>query len=232
MAMRQPSIGSGWQNGISSCVRLTAIVPAMIAVSTIAALRAAQARGAQLRRDVGREAHAAFGARRARGGGLAGDVDHRGTALRIEVGQRFAGFFMGIVDARLSSGGALAAHAGRALRAWKRARPPGRRSRRAACRASACAHPPIRNISTCRATRSPRHASRCSGRRVASTRARARAARPRPATTQAADRGRRAANRQVYSWPSADTRARWQSPQNGSLTELTKPTSPCPSSNA
>ena len=43
-------------------VRLTAIVPAMIAVSTIAALRAAQPAGAQLRGDVGGKAHAAFGA--------------------------------------------------------------------------------------------------------------------------------------------------------------------------
>src|SRR4030095_6015581 len=31
-----PSIGKGWQNGIRSQVFLTAIVPAMIAVSTIA----------------------------------------------------------------------------------------------------------------------------------------------------------------------------------------------------
>src|SRR3546814_20072744 len=33
--MRTPSMGSGWQNGISSWVRLTAMVPAMIAVSTL-----------------------------------------------------------------------------------------------------------------------------------------------------------------------------------------------------
>src|SRR5690349_3910825 len=38
---RQPSIGSGWQKGINSCVRLTAIVPAMIAVSTTAPLAVA-----------------------------------------------------------------------------------------------------------------------------------------------------------------------------------------------
>ena len=38
------------------------------------------------------------------------------------------------------------------------------------------------------------------------------------------------ANRQVYRRPSAETRARWQSPQKVSLTELTKPISPRPSS--
>jgi hypothetical protein len=31
--------------------------------------------------------------------------------------------------------------------------------------------------------------------------------------------------------PSAESRARWQSPQNGSLTDEMKPISPCPSSN-
>jgi len=43
---RQPSIGSGWQNGISSCVRFTAMVAAMIAVSTTGpfALRRPEAR--------------------------------------------------------------------------------------------------------------------------------------------------------------------------------------------
>ena len=41
-----------------------------------------------------------------------------------------------------------------------------------------------------------------------------------------------AANRQVNNEPSEESRAREQSPQNGWLTEETKPTSPWPSSNA
>ena len=97
-----------------------------------------------------------------------------------------------------------------------------------------------------------RHLSRPPGtsRRLAPRRAAAprdlavaiRAARPRcasapPATSSPCRTAARrswpsAANRQVYSVPSADTRARWQSPQNGALTELTKPTSPAPSSYA
>ena len=67
IAMRQPSIGSGWQNGISSCVRLTAIVPAMIAVSTMPPLALLRPLARSCARHVGRETHAAFGAGLARG---------------------------------------------------------------------------------------------------------------------------------------------------------------------
>jgi hypothetical protein len=80
-------MGSGWQNGIRSHVRLTAMVPAMIAVSTIAPflLRSLLARNCAAT-SAGKP-HAAFGARRTRGGGLGRDVDHRGMARGIEVRQ-------------------------------------------------------------------------------------------------------------------------------------------------
>ena len=65
MAMLHPSIGSGWQKGIRSHVRLTAMVPATIAVSTIAPflLRSLLARNCAATSAGKRTRHSALAAR-------------------------------------------------------------------------------------------------------------------------------------------------------------------------
>ena len=75
----------GWQSGISSCVFLAAMMPAMRAVASTSPFLAV-ARLDQ-RQRAGRHGDEALGARRALRDGLVRDVDHARLALVVEMGE-------------------------------------------------------------------------------------------------------------------------------------------------
>ena len=77
--------GIGWQSGISSAVRLAAMIPAISAAARTLPFFASPA-SAQ-RQRFGRHAHAALGHRLARGDRLAADIDHARAALAVEMGE-------------------------------------------------------------------------------------------------------------------------------------------------
>ena len=76
-------IGSGWQSGISSCVRLAAMMPAMPRGAEHVALLGVA--GEHEVERLWRHDDAAFGDRDALGRGLGRDIDHARLAALVEM---------------------------------------------------------------------------------------------------------------------------------------------------